>query len=79
MSTINKEMVSPVFSPDGKQIAGGIHGPTGKLCLVDAETGEEVRVFQGHQELVTSVAWSPDGKQLVSGSHDDSVRVWESP
>jgi WD40 repeat protein len=62
-------------SPDGKYLASGNYD---KLALLwDAETGKQLRSFEGHSDHVVSVAFSPDGKQIVSGSYDGTIRVWE--
>src|SRR5262249_57417212 len=45
--------------------------------LWNARTGKEIRTFQGHTDMVQSVAFSKDGKLLVTGSHDKTVRVWD--
>ena len=44
----------------------------------DASTGHELKVLEGHTDVVNSVAFSRDGKQIVSGSQDKSVRVWDA-
>lgn len=40
------------------------------------ETGEQLRIFEGHEDEVTSVALSPDGCLVLSGSQDETLRVW---
>ncbi|HYU77124.1 MAG TPA: hypothetical protein VEL31_31020, partial [Ktedonobacteraceae bacterium] len=34
--------------------------------------------YQGHRDIVFSVAWSPDGQRLASASDDQTVQVWEA-
>src|SRR5258708_8021855 len=43
----------------------------------DAITEEHVAIYQGHTNIVNTVAWSPDGKYIASGSADGTVRIWE--
>ena len=49
----------------------------GLLAASLAVSGEELRVFEGHENAVTSVAFSPDGERVVSGSWDDTLRLWQ--
>jgi WD40 repeat protein len=44
---------------------------------MDSHTGAEVRILQGHTNIVDSVAWSPGSKHLASGSSDKTVRLWK--
>jgi WD40 repeat protein len=72
------------YSPDGKWLAVGegftkakIY--TGKVELLDAIAGLEVRALTVHHWGVNGVAFSRDGHWLVSGNHDKKVRVLEFP
>jgi WD40 repeat protein len=69
-STVNDLL----FSPDGTQIVVASHM---SIRMYDVETGRELRVLQGHEGEVLSLALSPDGKRIVSGAKDDTVRIWD--
>jgi WD40 repeat protein len=45
------------------------------MRLWDLQSGEQLRVFEGHGEWVWSVQFTPDGRQAVSGS--ETVRLWD--
>jgi WD40 repeat protein len=63
----------PIFSPDSNTLAI-IAGQVVELWSV--ERGARIRVFQGHEDRVTSVCFSPDGTLLATGSWDKTIRVW---
>jgi len=72
------------FSPDGKWMVMGEDFTkaeifTGKIELLDAVTGQEVRALATHHWEVESLAFSRDGKWLVSTNWDRKVRVMEFP
>lgn len=74
------------FDPSGKQLASaGLGG--GRVDLLDAATGERVRVFDTGQKKVRRMAFTPDGRRLVTvgsnseawsslGPVTDQVHVW---
>ena len=63
------------FSPDGTRLLSG--GKDATLRLWDVATGRELRKFEGHDDLVTSIAFSPDGKRALSGGIEGEVFLWD--
>jgi WD40 repeat protein len=70
-------LVAAAFSPDGKLVALGQGGEidTGKVHLMEVETGKLVRTISGHQYGVTDVLFTADGKHLISTGRDTTVRI----
>src|SRR5713101_1835392 len=62
------------FSSDGKRILSGSEDRS--LRLWEADSGEELRAFAGHENWVTAVAWSPDGTLALSASDDMTLKLW---
>ena len=66
---------APVFSPDGKMLAGA--GGDGSICLWDSVTGELKTTLIGHTAPVKTLAFNPDGSKLASGGNDEVIRFWD--
>jgi WD40 repeat protein/serine/threonine protein kinase len=54
------------------------------IRLVDIRTGEIVRTFEGHRNVVGTLAFTPDGRYLLSGDSnasstgdDERVYIWD--
>jgi WD40 repeat protein/DNA-binding SARP family transcriptional activator len=48
------------------------------LRLLEVPSGEEVRRFEGHEEVVHDVAFRSDGELALSASADQQVILWET-
>ncbi|MEJ2758249.1 MAG: WD40 repeat domain-containing protein, partial [Anaerolineales bacterium] len=72
--TINGELYSPAFSPDGGLLA--VAHPNGTAIVLNAETLEELFVLRGHTASVNSVAFSPDGAHVATTSTDGTAIEW---
>lgn len=69
---LRQYQVSLDFSPDGRRLAMAGTGPT---CLVDVESGEVVRTFEGIRRG-TVIAYSPDGTRLAVAGLGEEAIVW---
>jgi WD40 repeat protein len=64
------------LSPDGRRLASAHADQT--VRILDAATGEELRVLRGHNHAVNSVVYSPDGRHVASGSLLGEVKIWDA-
>ena len=69
-------VISAVFSPDGKTVVTASSDKTSRLW--DAATGRELRALNGHTANVWNAAYSPDGKIVVTASWDKTARLWDA-
>lgn len=77
--------VSLALSPNGQEILSSF-ADKGTLVSWNLETKQEIRQFQGHQEMVYGgIICHPNGKWVISGSgdiwamtsKDNTIRVWD--
>jgi WD40 repeat protein len=71
------------FSPDGKtvlmagtQLAGN-PAASQPIKLLDADTGECIRIFSEHKEIVNSVCFAPDGQGFVTTGNKRNAYLWD--
>ena len=74
---VKRGLVCAAFSPDGKLLAVGQGGETdtGKIHLVDTESGKILRTVSGHRYGACDVKFSADGKYVLSCGRDTTVRI----
>ena len=79
---IDNWIQSAKFSPDGRFVLtepsiNGIGIYDKSLKLLDAFTGDVMRVLSGHSAWVNSATFSPDGRLVLSCSDDGTMRIWD--
>jgi WD40 repeat protein len=70
-------LVAAAFSPDGKLLAVGQGGEndTGKVHLLEVESGKLLRTISGHRYGILDLGFTPDGKFLLTSGRDTQVRI----
>lgn len=56
--------------------ASGVTGSGGLATLWDWSTGERIREFKGHRDILFDAEVSPDGKTLATCSYDRDIILW---
>ena len=76
--SVNADVYSAVFSPDGRHIALGLHNPPYiRIWDVCIKALLGTLSFEGHTHAVRSIAYFSDGQKIVSGSWDGAVMIWD--
>nr|XP_010299598.1 PREDICTED: jouberin [Balearica regulorum gibbericeps] len=66
------------FSHDGKMLAAACAGRNGyPIVLYEIPSGEFLREFYGHLNIVYDLCWSKDNQYLLTASSDGTVRMWK--
>jgi len=63
-------------SPDSRWVAVAL--AEGPVVVLDASSGELLRIVSGHAVATTDVAWTLDGTRLITCGQDGLARVWEA-
>ncbi len=66
------------WSPDGSVFVTEGPEETGLVDLRDAETGESVYAFVGHDIDINDVAFAPDGAAYATTGDDGWLRIWDT-
>jgi WD40 repeat protein len=73
LSTSHVPTFNLTFSADGDQLAISWDQ---RIRLLDARTGGDEALFQGHQTLINGVTFSPDGQRIAAVALDGQLRIW---
>ena len=68
------------FSPDGRQLAGGVERPF-RVAVWDVADGKELRSLTGFYQPISAVAYSADGRWLAAsgGSKKEGIiKLWDA-
>ncbi|XP_035177491.1 jouberin isoform X3 [Oxyura jamaicensis] len=66
------------FSHDGKTLAAACAGRNGyPIALYEIPSGQFLREFYGHLNIVYDLCWSKDNQYLLTASSDGTVRMWK--
>ena len=79
LSGLPLRIQSMSWTPRGGQlvIGGGTAGEYGELALIDAMTGERLKVFDTFEDLVLGIGLDKQGKQLAAVSADRTGRAYD--
>ena len=73
--TSTRTVESVAFSPDDQFVLTGSQDRT--AILWDPDTGEALRMLEGHNRWVMSMAFTPSGDKILTRGHDGLVFLWE--
>ncbi|KAM6279122.1 jouberin isoform 3-T3 [Porphyrio hochstetteri] len=66
------------FSHDGRTLAAACAGRNGyPIVLYEIPSGQFLREFYGHLNIVYDLCWSKDNQYLLTASSDGTVRMWK--
>ncbi|XP_068866819.1 jouberin isoform X3 [Aphelocoma coerulescens] len=66
------------FSHDGRTLAAACAGRNGyPIALYEIPSGQLLREFYGHLNIVYDLCWSKDNQYLLTASSDGTVRMWK--
>lgn len=77
LTTTDAGPTSLAFTPDGRRLLGNTSGGT-SVRVWDAQTGEALAEFPGHERVV-ALQTTADGRLALSADSQGAVRLWRMP
>ncbi|KAG0709810.1 WD40-repeat-containing domain protein [Suillus ampliporus] len=71
---IEQQAVGAAFTPDGLRL---VSGSVYDIRISDAATGDIIKQFEAHTDLIQSLAIAPDGTKVASTSADSTTRFFD--
>jgi WD40 repeat protein/serine/threonine protein kinase len=71
---VNRAITAVAFTPDGRFVLSG--GEDGSITLWDVESGEPIRQFTGHADIITQILLNREGTQVLTSSLDRAAILW---
>ncbi|XP_060095853.1 jouberin [Heteronotia binoei] len=66
------------FSEDGQTLAAACAGRDGyPVILYEIPSGQYLREFYGHLNIIYDLCWSKDSQHLLTASSDGTARMWK--
>ncbi|HMO15164.1 MAG TPA: PQQ-binding-like beta-propeller repeat protein [Pirellulaceae bacterium] len=63
------------YHPDGNYL---VSGHERMITIWNTVDGKKIQSYEGHDDLVRSVAYSPSGNAILTASMDGTIKVWEA-
>jgi WD40 repeat protein len=63
------------YSPDGRLVAAG--DQSGRISILDTETGRAVKVLTGLEGSISDISWSPDGSAIAACGDKEQYLIWD--
>ncbi len=76
ITTSDRMATKLIFSHDKQSVYEA--DSDGSLVKLNAQTGEVVLKFKGHDDAIYALAESKNGKLLASGGNDGVIRLWDT-
>jgi WD40 repeat protein len=77
VETVQGEVASLVFSPDGRLLAVGLRA--GRVLIMSVPDGAVLTSLEGHSGAISEMSFTAGGKALFTVSYDGTVRAWGVP
>lgn len=79
IGNLPQRIFSIAINKDGSQLAvtGGTPGKIGELRLIDAASGQLIKVLTSSPDVLFDAQYSPAGDQIATAAADGSIRVFD--